>query len=475
MIDNSSFEQAMSTAILFASKGLTVVPVESTPLAHLVSTTNLIGELPHADSSGQFAQADAVTLSVASENETHNGLYDDYVNTLSVGLSLQINNARNIINPIINEAVENIKTYISNEPTSGYSFELILKELPEIVQNISFMDEVKANLTSSLLAPRGRITIRGVSDAQAITEKLLTGSDLFDNTIKQWLESKAPGFILDTWQKIFASVHEGQYKALPEILELFKDEQALDNALFVYLVTRKLIEDVPADAGMTLANWREVTRDYITVSANIINREIAKYENQVSNGNLVVRFDQAKRVVTVVGKVYRDYISTGGKNEIIFGAIVDGRTPFHISDVLQSPELSLKAWDNYAGINKTALKAKAFSSFKYACEYVLTAQLSSLTEFEQEKFEQNPGFKESVIKAYRDEIRGLCAEDMNNIYHTVMKLVCNARFPYTDAYRFLDSMNDISRDNPEMDPREAATIATIEYISDHMADQMKLV
>lgn len=475
MIDNSSFEQAMGVATLFASKGLTVVPVDSTPLAHLVGTTNLIGDLPPAQNDKEFVTEDTVSLSVASDNETHCGLYDDYVDTLSKGLALQINNARNVINPIINDAVEKIKTYIGNENNTTYSFELVLKELPEVVQNVSFLDEIKTNATGSLLAPRGRITIRGVTDVQAITEKLLTGSDIFDNTIKQWIESKGEGFILDTWQRIFASVHEGKYQNLPEIIDLFKDEQALDNALFVYLVSRKLIDDAPADAGMTLASWREVARDYISISSNVINREIAKYENAVANGNLVVRFDQPKRVVTVIGKVYRDYIATGGKNEIIFGAIVNGNIPFNINTVLQSPEASLKAWDNYSGINKTALKAKAFNSFKHACEYILNLQLNELTEFELEKFNQNPGFKETVSKAYREEIRTLCAEDMSNIYHTVMRLVCNGRFPYTDAYRFLDSMNDIARDNPEMDPREAASIATIEYISDHMADQMRLV
>lgn len=475
MIDKSSFEKALGVANIFAAKGLAIVPEEGTPLAQLVGTTNLVGQLPTYSSETEFVAEDSTILSMVSENETHDALYDDYVNALSTGLSFQINNARNIINPIINEAVEAIKKYVAENNTSAYSFELIQKDIPTPLQNDSFVQEVTKNDGGSFVQPRGRITIRDVSDIAGITEKLVTGSEIFDSSVKEWIDNKGEAFIVDLWKKTFASVHEGPYQTLPELMDVFKGPDALDNALFVYLVSRKLMDDAPEYANMSLANWRETVRDYINNSAKTITREISMGQTMTSNKTLVTRVDFNNKVVIVNGPVYRDYIATGGKNEIIFGAIVSDEVPYSLGVILANPEKYQKAWDSYASINKASLRAKAFASFKEACEFVLVGQLNSLAEFEQEKFNENSAFRDTIVASYKNLIKHLYIEDMNNIYHTVMKLVCNGRFPYTDAYRFLDAMNDIAKDNPELDPREAATVATIEYISDHMADQMKLV
>ena len=475
MIDKSSFEKAIVVANNFVCKGLTVVPLEGTPLAHLVNTTNNVGALPPYENSDNYVAGDAVSLSIVSDNDGHSSFYDDYVNTLSTSLSLQINNARNIINPIINEAVERINTSLTLGMTNTYSIELVQVDPPEPLQNISLIEEITGNANGSLLAPRGRITLRNRANIESIVALVVTGSELFDVSIKKWMDNKGETFILDLWKKTFASVHEGQLQTMPDILELFRGPDSLDNALFIYLVVRKLMEDIPEDAGMTLTNWRETVRDYITVSSLIVGRELAIYESKVASKNLVLNYNPNKKVVTVLGKTYRDYINVGGKNEIIFGAIVNNDIPYSIAGINENPEKYLKAWDGYSAINKTALKVKAFTAFKDSCEYVLINQLNSLVEFEEQRLNENSGFKDTVISSYREQVQNLRPVDMENIYQTVMRLVTSGRFPYTDAYRFLDSMNEIAKSNPEMDPREAAAVATIEYISDHMSDQMKLV
>lgn len=474
MIDKGSFEKAIGAAEAFALKGLTVLPVEGTPLAQLVNTTNLVSGLTFSGESAEVIQSHQDQLSMTSDNQEHSSFYDDYVNGLSTGLGYQISNARNIINPIVNDAVEKVRTLMTEANSSPYSFEIKQVDLPQPMQNMSLVEEIETNAQGSLLPPRNRIILRGMSTPQGIVDAMVTGSELFDSAIRDWVGTIGEERLAGIWAKTFAPATESNLEMVPELLQAVSGPDATETALVVYLVARKLFDNIPDETGMDLATWKGAVRDYLTVSSIVLKREITSAAARANNNSLIVGLSKNNQVVSVSGKVYRDYIATGGKNEIIFGAITLGEIPYNVGALLEYSEKYQKAWDNYASINKSILRNKAFDSFKEICEYVLISQLNELAEFESEQLEKNPDFMVVVSNSYKEQIKLLTMTSLDDVYQTVMMLVTTGRFPYTDSYRFLNSMNQAAKADPDIDPREAATLAVCEYVCDHLSDQMRV-
>lgn len=474
MIDKSSFEKAVGIADIFASEGFQVVPMAGTPLAHLVSQTNMIGDLPPHSTSTDFLAEDSLSLAIVSDNDPHNSTFDDYVSTLAKSVSFQVNVARTVINPIIKEAVDKITEITKNSPAPEYAFEVIAKSLPKPLLNESLLGEVEKNTKPTTLPPRGTITLSG-STFEEIVDYLMSGSELFDSVVKEWLISKGDVWVKQVWDNVFGDIKLTSLNSRPDLQQYLKTDDSSDKSLFVYLVVRKLLlADVPETVTVSLATWRETIRDYITVSANILSREYNSYKECVSSKKLVHSFNAAKKIIYVFEDSYLEYLNNGGKNEIIFGAILENKIPYFQYVLGENVDRYQRAWDNYASINKEAVRLKAFNFFRSTVETVLLGQLTNLTDFEQEK-SSNSNFVAFIAKQYKTAINKLNTESMSDIYHTVMKLVCECRFPYSNAYTLLDTINDFCKVNPETDVREAALVATIEVICDHMVEQMVFV
>lgn len=472
MIDKSSFEKAVGVADIFASKGLQVLPVAGTPLAHLVSQTNHYGQLPPHSTSSDFLAEDSVSLAVVSDNDSHNSMFDDYVSTLAASVANQVNVARTVINPIIEDAVDQLMRITKNAAISEYAFEVVIKSLPAPLLNDSLLDEVQKNIKPSNLPPRGLITL-AATNLEEITDYLMSGSDFFDNCVKEWLVSKGEAWVKEVWDNTFNDIKLTNVASRPELLSYLNSEDSADKALLVYLVVRKLlIGEVPASVKVTLAQWLEIVRDYITISANVLEKEYIAHKDSQSAKKLVYKYNSREKKVIVFDQAYLDYIDSGGKNEIIFGAILENKIPYFQYVLQDNAEAFQKSWDRYSSINKEAVRLKTFNFFRETLENVLISQLSNLTDFEQEKATQNSNFVPFIAGNYKAALNKMNIESMSNIYHTVMKLICECRFPYSNAYTLLDTINDLTKENPEMDVREAALVATIEVVCNHMTDQM---
>ena len=77
--------------------------------------------------------------------------------------------------------------------------------------------------------------------------------------------------------------------------------------------------------------------------------------------------------------------------------------------------------------------------------------------------------QEYSLKSIRVEMHS-----MENIYKTARKLVCRARFYYTSSDKILAAIEEYTNSNPDIDPQEAALMATIEYVADFVAEQLTI-
>lgn len=479
MIDKNSFEQAIPLAAIYAGKGIKVLPVTGTPFEKLVSANTLLtAAVAVSGVDGEdlsLTENEAGYMSEESDNPSHNSYFDEMVSQLSTSVSVHISNAKNIIAPLVTEASERIidrmKAEIETEPT----YKIIQVGLPEPMKNEGFKETI-LKASGGINADPEKYLKLPAKTPQEIQEMLLTGSGDFDEKIKIWFLSKGDSFFDNVWKNSFMDVSVSEVKDPCGLLTCFRDKKdGSDYALAVFFLARRLINVVAADSGMTLAEYTKIVTQYLDVAAVKLAQDYQINESIIKSDALVTEHNERKMEVTVNETTYLKYIQGGGKNEVIFGALVSNAVPYLTSALAGKEQEFQTAWERFSSFSKNTVKNKAFVTFKDICVSVLLAQFAEPTEIEKERELTNPGMMVEISRIVSDYVSGLSILSMSDPHTVALHAVASIRFHYTDAFKFLNSINEVCKQNPSIDVREAALIATVEYTTDYVCGQMRLV
>lgn len=474
MISSNAYAQALPLTQVIFNKSLGIAPVEHTPLYQLVSASNIEDNLAISNDSGDVnTDLNSDMFSKQTDYEQHNKVFDETVQLLSTAVTTHISNAKNIVLPIVVEVAENIIKNMETDVPKIETYKLIQKDLPEPMKNDSFKESLFKAAGGIYANPESSFnhTERG---PEALLELMLTGSNEYDEKIRTWVASKGDGFFNKLWGVVFMSPTDSGADSNP--LALFETlNEGCDYALGAYLISRKLLEEVPQDTGMTLTQYTKLLNQVKDAAAVRIDHEYESHTNNVKNGILVLTNNTITREVVVHAGTYFDYIKNGGKNEIIFGALISGNTPYTVVSMQGREAEFQEVWDRFNLFNKTSIKNKALTLFKQISLSVFANSLNDLTNIEKDPAFQSGHVETCLANAEKYIDDTACMKDLDDIYDFALRLVCGCRFFFTDAEKILTSIKRITTENPEIDVREAALVATTEYLIDYISDQMKII
>lgn len=477
MLVEKSFEQAQSLVEILDSKGICVSAVANTPLAALVSASNAISSVCET-ATGDFGIPNAAVLASGTENETHNKLFDETISFVSKAVLTHVSNAKNIVAPVVMSVANKIIARCQDELVNVKTYAVIPVFLPAPMLNEGFKDSIEKAQGGVYADPERFLKLKMGFSAEEVLALMLTGSSEYDEKIKEWFQSKGNSFFEKVWTGLFQDPESSTVKESFSMIKLFEDKNdGLDTALAVYLLARNLFENIPENTGLTLVEYRRIVAEYKDAAAIRISRGYAAYLAQEQAGILVVDHDEVTREIKVNGATYTNYINDAGKNEVILGAVVTGPStiPYNVNVVKQDQQQYLDAWDRFVAFENAERRNRAIVQFKNICISSFLNDLSTnLSTFEQEFCTNNPGHIGRCSEILPELVETITTEDIADPYSVALKLVCKARFYYTDAEKILSTINLVSKENPNIDVREAALIATTEYLIDYITDQMKV-
>ena len=156
---------------------------------------------------------------------------------------------------------------------------------------------------------------------------------------------------------------------------------------------------------------------------------------------------------------------------MLYGASLVGGNIFTASKLAERKDELLKAW----GVHRSALNSSYRNSYHNGYIAALRdgfyKDMANMTEPEIEYHSQNPNAKDEIAKLLEIELREVSLDDRNDHYRTVTRLVARARFFYTDVYKFLSTVDQLTKDgNTSLE--EALHVATIEYVADYVSGQI---
>lgn len=484
MIDTNSALYSIPLATLAANKGLVISPVEGTPLAELVKTTNdLLMASAGVCMSDTATDSDQIKMHACSVSDftmsdketSHDTMMDSFIADISKATANHISYAKNIVKPVIVEYVEEVQKSLGQEISPMSQFKITMVDLPKPMQNAGFETSINKYAEKPYLSPSSSLFLGEISP-QGILDLMLTGSKEYDEGIKEWFVNKGDLFFMDIWNNLFRNFKVSK----PSITFTFdscmtpSSKELVDYALAIQLLSRKLYDEVPENTGLDLPRYREIVAEYREASGIKLNLEYLKYEAVLKNKMLVASIDSDGKGISVNGPIYREWLKSGGCNEALLGMLV-GRDTFYNQELIdEAKERFIKDWNTYALFTKTADKNNQFNRIKDILTFSFAKVAENVSATEQETIASMPAFTQTMTTKFQEELLKLKSTDLDDIFNTCMLLVCRARFYYTDAEKILTGINLAVKANPHIDIREAALLSSIEYVVDYISDQMKL-
>jgi hypothetical protein len=76
------------------------------------------------------------------------------------------------------------------------------------------------------------------------------------------------------------------------------------------------------------------------------------------------------------------------------------------------------------------------------------------------------------MKIASEYIGCLKLHDLDLVAELALNLMARARFYFTAGYQILSGIEQATKLNPNLDPREAALVSAVNYVTDYLADQI---
>jgi len=484
MINKETAFGCVALALLASAKGKTILPVPGTPVADLVSITNnnytsaVLGTSADRTEGDELLDyADSLESSTTSYSEiasTHDVTVDSYVESISSAVRNHISFAKNVVRPAVMEMAEKVQMSLGENRLPSADFCVVISDLPEPMQNTGFEEIIAKYEGRPRISPERELNLADIS-VEEMLELMKTGSKDYDASIATWFGTLDANFLTSIWKNIFCDFKVSQPTVVAKIDDFIKDpERGVNAALVIYLLSRKLFEEIPDNTGMSLQVYTDTIAQYRDYSGAVLHNEYVRYNTNVRNGTLVASITNVRRTINVNGPVYREWIKSGGSNEVLLGMLVGDNLKFTNVLIDEKAIQYLQAWKDYELFSNTAAKNNSFNTFRDTLSLCFSNSLMQLSEAENERMNSNSQFMDSVKKYFEEELATVTTKDMEDVYNVCLRLVCRSRFFYTESEKILNGINEAVRANPSIDIRQAALLSTIEYVADYVADQLQV-
>lgn len=481
MLSNEALNSALPLTSVLDAAGFKLTPIPGTPLERLVQATRSDDNFNIAtDVAGvteyQPSLSDIEYIANCKDDvlqvSPHDTVMDDVTEIGIAAVREHMVFARTVVAPAVQNLVENVaETLNAITPSSLLGMEVVVWEPAAPLQNNALENMVRRFENTPFDSPSMAMRCPSITVAEMI-ELMKTGSNSMDKDIEAWAASKGESFFINIWENVFQIKQAELNERVPVTFRDFTEnrESGPDNALAIFLLSRRLLDDPLPETTMDMKMYSNMMADYRNQAGARVCRALDELEN-IGKSQLLVRSVNGP-VTTVYSFVYRKWIEAGGSNEILFGNLLE--SPFSSTvEMLNAKAESLKAkWARHAALTATVEANRKFVRTK---EALLDHFIKQMREVDEGGIEAGSlGNREIVIRKFRELLDDVTDDELKDLWTVSLKLVCRSRFARTDAERILAGIEQVKRDHPELDVREAAAMSVLKYVAYWLTAQYKV-
>lgn len=483
MLDKVILTSSFELGAHYASQKKALVANSNSLLGQLVNlsagqVSQDTSTMPPEQFTPEFVASLADTISEASTGSLeapslHDNAIGQVVDTLSTAVAAHISIARNVVKPHVMEFITEYAEYVNRtkvtDPAS--SFNIVQKELPSVFEDESFIEQFKYYEGKVSIIPKTFVDLSSASiDVNSL---MVTGSARIDKMLQEAVLEMGENYVQDVFDAFLT------YKSKPALGMSYENigQQNLYDALYaslvLYVISQKLYANVPENVGnVDLSSYQDHMLQVRDFAGTMVNVLIKRAYFMIKNNTLVLKSDNAKRTIYVQGSVYRAFLEQGGTVEMVLGICASNSGLTSMASVLDARELLARGWNSYCTFAAISAENARLDNTKM---YLLTAfnsQMSNLSDVEKEYLTKDSQYVVTASKEAAAYVADLKLNDLDSLGEISLNLMARCRFYFTAGYQILAGIDQATKASPELDPREAALVSAINYVTDFLVDQI---
>lgn len=386
-------------------------------------------------------------------------------------------NTKNVAVPLIQQTVDQYSKYVDAAIVSTNNnllvkpyFQNDIWNNPVILSMVEKYDGVPVNkVPLNTKFPS--------KSSEELKELIKTGSERFDAEVADYLDKASAelgyDLLVDVYQTVFSFDNNKGIVFLDDYINPFNGNR--EAALVTLLLANRLLVEIPDDVQMALEFYRAYVTGIVEQSGRAVMRVIQILESDIKNKSLIITYPNAElgnpfveSIISVNGKVYKNWLEEGGSPEVLFGAAVSDKNRDY-NGLLSDKENYIKTWEREKRIIDSKVRFELKNVKTTALRKAFYDSISSLPE------DQKRMTNVDMVNLSNDIIDNALDADFDNVYLMCKKLICRSVFPETDYEKLLTAIDAAADAHKGIDPREAALLATIEYVADWVSSQIQCV
>ena len=452
MFTPKTLTEADSLARDLTARGIRLSPVGDSPLQTLCSNSMSIKKV--------FTDTNDVVNSLLKNSELidlegrnkHSVLMGQFTWGLSESLSTSISIARNEVNPMVRECVDLINFKLNDGLVRNTGIQIEPVFMYDILKKGNLEELVDKYKTHSVT----KVTW-GVDVWPAMTPDDLRSSA---KDKSKTLDSQIDSLLKDIDDSLLLAIYNYLFKEDP-LGDILRGGSVKDTSLIEilgFLWSDKWLRDIPEGVNLPLQTLRLNLTDLKANCGKKINDRLVKFERMCSQKSFILKLPDLQsgdKVFLVQGEIYNLWLKESGTPEILIGHYLSGGTG-SFNNITPEEE---KRYTHLFRLD-TDIRRQEFNFIKGS---LITKIVS---DYVDESILDLKADRTIVRKRFNEKVKSCPYNENGDLDRWLRKIICYTFFPDTDSLEILTNIDSILENSPEMEPREAATLATVSLVSD---------
>jgi len=387
----------------------------------------------------------------------HDVVMDQAVEMLATQLAGLLDTAQNVVNPTIRRVHDFVDAELLRCIVPKASPFTIVKKRPPAVLRSVLLRESVARFAAGPTTDFMTRDVGAVAPGDLKTT-MVTGHQSMDELLDGVIQDVGYDALMATWNQLFnvnSSLRVG-----------FSSDETATMAVAAFFMASHAHVNVPAGVQINLAEWRAYTSGLIATLGCLILEHIDRADKSAQFGSMILRTPvpgNREGEIIVDGARFDNWCARGGSEEILLGAFIGDNRLGDPESLLENAAAHRKAWAVHCGMFQAHRTADRLTVVQQALQRALAAEVvGQLAE------EDRP--------AAHDKLNAFCYAitmyDMEKLWETCRAGVCSVLFPNSDAARLLINIDAQTKNNPDLEPRELALLASIDLVADWVCSSM---
>lgn len=434
------------------------------------------------DAGEEVKSAADVVISSAGLSQ-HEGVVNNAVEILVIGVANQFDYVRNTVRPFISASLDRLINRLKSSTPAEYS----IKEF-EISEFL--VSDVAARIFKDVPPVHYyKVAKDGAEkDAATILQDVSTNIPDIDAALGKVVAAVGQQGVVDIYNALFRDIRPQDESLVTTLVRRLtvRDQQGVtlgtysldevDFLLLAYFIAEGYLDNPIDGTGLSLTEYQTYIRQLMINLGGSISRLVSQYNEDVQAGVLYLRKPSAKGIffdarlgeILVLKPIYRLVLEKGlVAEQIIGGAIHTGKKIFKAADLLAIPAECLHVYRAMDKNRQTQTRLTLIDRVNDALRIVLNEGLEELPldkfpeDFSREAAISNISKVTDVLKSYFADWDS--SEELR-IYDLVTRIICQLIFPFTDALQILETMEEIIGEEG-IEPQHAAYYAEVLYLA----------